>query len=235
MNPFESQKRRVLFSSWSAGASTDMFPDSFLENSFANEDVFCTQVSSLKRFTDKKILIVGGGPSTRDFDFSNHGYDFIWSCNHFFLNDILSNTKVDLVSIAGEVDIESDDFVNYTSKFNPLVCLEIHERWRGYKFNDYHNYMVFHSDFYGKLGICVRQIIMAAFCGCSEVGFVGLDGPEYIKKGDHSFEKNKKLLPSGYSDEMYYNQYKIFWQYVKYKFPKTLFKNLGYQNTYHSF
>lgn len=235
MSPFESQKHRVLFSAWSTGTAIRMFPDSFLKNWFVNEHVFCTRIQSLEKFKDKKILIVGGGPSTRDFDFSNYDCDFIWSCNHFFLNETLKNTKIDLVSIAGEVDIESDSFLSYTSKFNPLVCLEIHERWRNYKFNNYDNYIIFHSDFYGKLGVCVRQIIMAAFCGCSEIAFVGLDGPEHIKKGDHAFEKNKKLLPSGYSDEMYYDQYKVFWEYVRREFPQTVFKNLGYKNIYHPF
>jgi hypothetical protein len=233
MSPFENEKRSIPFSTWATSISRHMFPDNLLEDPFVNEDVFCTRNTFLDSFQGKKILIVGGGPSTREFDFSNHNYDSIWSCNHFFLNDTLDKTKVDLISIAGELDIEDSKFLDYTQRYNPIVCLEIHHKWQGYKFNNYENYMVFHSNFYGKLGICVRQIIMAAFCGAPEIGFVGLDGPKYIKKGDHAFEKDKNLLPSGYNNEMYFNQYKIFWQYIQKKFPDTVFKNLGYKNNYH--
>ena len=36
---------------------------------------------------DSKILIVGAGPSTNEVKWYNLEYDYIFSCNHFFLNE----------------------------------------------------------------------------------------------------------------------------------------------------
>ena len=45
------------------------------------------------KFKDSKILIVGAGPSTNEVKWHNLEYDYIFSCNHFFLNERLT-TKV---------------------------------------------------------------------------------------------------------------------------------------------
>ena len=43
----------------------------------------------LKKFKNKKILVLGAGPTTNWYDWNPDEYDYIFSCNHFFLNEIL--------------------------------------------------------------------------------------------------------------------------------------------------
>ena len=90
-----------------------------------------------------------------------------------------------------------------------------------------------HTNFYSKLGICVRLMIFACKIGVSEIDFVGLDGPSYIFKGQHAFEKGKKTLPKQFSLDTYKYQYDVFWKYITQKFKKVKFKNLGFGQEYH--
>ena len=133
----------------------------------------------------------------------------------------------------GETNIESKDFLNYRNKFEPMIGFEIYHKWENFKFDDYNNYFLMHTDFYSKLGSCVRMIIFACFLGVKKISFVGLDGPSYIIKGQHAFEKGKTSLPSRYSPPLYEWHYKLFWQYIKIRFAEVEFDNLGYGQEYH--
>ena len=49
------------------------------------------------KYIDKNILIIGGGTSTLDVKWENLDYDYIWSCNDFYISERLENKKIDLV------------------------------------------------------------------------------------------------------------------------------------------
>ena len=112
----------------------------------------------------------------------------------------MSNTKIDLAIIMPEVNLESDEFIRYSDKYNPLLGFEIHDNWINYKFDNYNKYFLMHTQFYGKIGIGARMLIFAAALKCANVSFVGLDGGSYVFKGNHGFQKNKKILPSCYNN-----------------------------------
>ena len=55
-----------------------------------NEIIFSNFKKMIKKYRNKKILIIGGGPSTNELIKSDPDtifshYDYLWSCNHFFL------------------------------------------------------------------------------------------------------------------------------------------------------
>tara|TARA_Y100001963_G_C6612112_1_gene367544 strand:- start:431 stop:673 length:243 start_codon:yes stop_codon:yes gene_type:complete len=77
------------------------------------------------------------------------------------------------------------------------------------------------------------MILHACHLGCNTVKFVGLDGYPPIYEGNHAHEPGKKLLPSSFTEELYDNQYKYFWQYTKENFPNVEFINLGYGQKFH--
>ena len=62
----------------------------------------------LDKFTDKNILILGAGTSTLDAKWENLDYDYIWTCNDFYISDRLADTKIDLVTIGYNTDIENE-------------------------------------------------------------------------------------------------------------------------------
>ena len=57
----------------------------------------------LKKFKDKTILVLGAGNSTLDVKWENLDYDYLWTCNQFFLLDRIDNVKVDLVTLGYNV------------------------------------------------------------------------------------------------------------------------------------
>jgi len=223
---------RDTFSTW-VNKEALRFPNYITEDMVGNNEFICSKYSKFKNYENKHVLIVGGGPSTSMLDFSKQERDFTWSVNHFYLNPVLNKLKVDMAMIMGEPDITSKEFIEYRDKFKPMIGFEIHDRWNGYKFDNYENYFLMHTDFYSKLGACVRMIILACFLKAKKVSFVGLDGPDYIKKGQHAFEKNKTTLPSEFSDKVYEWHYFLFWDYIKKSFKGIEFKNLGYGQKFH--
>ena len=54
---------------------------------FVGPEIIYQKNPSLEKYEDSKILIVGGGPTTNEIDWDPEEYDYIWSTNHFFLND----------------------------------------------------------------------------------------------------------------------------------------------------
>lgn len=202
-----------------------------------NEIIFSNFKQMVKKYRNKNILIIGGGPSTNDLIDSGYQktfseYDYLWSCNHFFLNPILKNIKIDLAMMMLEPDLKSEEFIRYCDKFNPTIGFELHNKWKNEKFI-YNNLFMMQTRFYGIIGACQRMIIFACFLGAKKVGFVGLDGLSSMKKGDHSFEASKSRLPSISREDVFQYQFDEFWRYVNSNYKKTQIVNHGRQNNYH--
>jgi len=208
----------------------------------ASREIVYTNLEEFKNYENSKILIIGGGPSTKEIVYNLSDYDYIWSCNHFFKNPKLKNQKIDLAIIMPEVDLKSDEFLEYRRKHNPLLGFEIHDSWMNYRFDDYERYFLMHTRFYSKIGIGARMLIFSAAIKCKQVDFVGFDGPSYQLKGNHAFQPGKKNLPSifvGKSErqivDFHIMQYETLWNFIGLKFPNTRFTNIGYGNEYHKF
>jgi len=233
MNPFHHQTGGQKFSKW-ASVFKKTFPQEVIGETITNEDVIYSKADYFKNYKDKKVLIIGGGPSSKNLDLLNTEVDFLWSVNHFYLNPTLKDKKIDLAMMMAEPDLKSKEFLNYRDKFKPMIGFEIHSKWPNYKFDDYENYFLMNTHFYGKLGACTRMIIFACLLGVSEIKFVGMDGDKYMKEGNHAFQPNKKALPSSYTNNLFKDEYKVFWEYVDNTFPEVKITNLGLGQEYHN-
>jgi len=218
------------FKSYSTGQLKSLFP--FTNNLNESSDIVYNYLDEFDKFKDSKILIVGAGPSTNEVKWHNLEYDYIFSLNHFYLNSNLKNRKVDIAVIGGEVDYQSDDFLNYVNEFNPILMFELHSRWEKEKtylrllYENYPKISCFNTRIYGKLGGVPRLLMFALEMKPKEIYFIGMDGGTSLsavsKKftGDlnHSFEEGKENLPhlvnesNAYS--VYYGQYEELWNYI---------------------
>ena len=52
-----------------------------------DSEIIYQQNSRLEKFKDSKILILGAGPTASEVDWNEDDYDFVFSTNHFFMND----------------------------------------------------------------------------------------------------------------------------------------------------
>ena len=65
----------------------------FTDNIKKSFGIVYNHLDEFEKFKDSKILVVGAGPSTNEVKWYNLEYDYIFSCNHFFLNEKIRNTK----------------------------------------------------------------------------------------------------------------------------------------------
>ncbi len=182
----------------------------------------------MKKFNDKKIIIVGGGPSTNDVNWENIDYDCIWTCNEFYKNDKLKNKKIDFVSFAPLCDSElnkpeiEDHFIENKDM---IAAFPVDRSGFSTKpvvkfFNKYTDQTCFyHTRYSPAIGSMNRLICLAIFCGAKEVYFVGMDGRSSCEKDGeqlHSFD-GKKPLPNwykNYGDRFQLRQFVIFYDYI---------------------
>lgn len=235
---------------------------SFCEPLILKDQIIYSDKNILNKFIGSKILILGGGGSTNTFldsspDLSK--YDYIWSMNHFFLNDyIYNNLHVDLFSVGPEVKLNNDKLISYLDNHKTIAAFELHQKWARDFINPdtgqtveeiwketeefyYPNLKtVFQTKFYSQLGAGVRLIIYAAALNVSEIFFIGLDGPNNIIAGNHAFETGKTQFPSAVRHltnkqkiDFFTHQYLVFWSYLKKFFPKIKVHSIDKDNELH--
>jgi len=216
--------------------------------SFFGRDVICNNEiiysnnKELLKFRDSKILVVAGGPSAKEVNWNPDDYDYIFSCNHFYLSEKMRSTTVDFATIGGEIDMTNKNkaFHNYMSKSNTMLCFEdrLSEAARKYfgpmklKYGDRCVYA--HTRYRGKPGAGLRLILYACFMGAAEVHFVGVDGmSKDTVKGDlhnHAFQPEKTYSHKSLDYGIYRRHYVMFWDYALNTLQlhkKIKFQNLG--------
>lgn len=188
------------------------------------DEIVYEDVPFFKNLAGSKILVIGGGPTTNEREWDETKYDFVLSCNHFFLNERLRNTKVDFAHLSYECDFNRPEFTDYLNKYNTLFCFENfawdHAKSRVNQFKqDYPDRSIqLRLRYDSKLGVGARLLVMATLFNPISIDFVGIDGYKPgIKLGDdsaHSFEKGKRCTTT-YSYELLYQQYLQLNTYLK--------------------
>lgn len=231
-DPFDFPYRRGGFKEWAPRLLREMHE---LDSVYIQDDI-CYSVPA-PDLTGASVLVIGGGGSSNQV--STEGYDYIISMNHFFLNERFSKTKIDLVGLGAGVNLKSVDFLKYVYEFNPTLAFEIHPNWSPASYSHLANSfrVYYHTQIYGRIGMAVRLINLAAALGASTVSFIGLDGPEAILAGNHAFQPGKKDLPSllneGNASIIHQAQYDHFWGYIQNLYPNTKFVSIDKENKYH--
>ena len=217
------------FPRWSSSNLNKLFP-SFSLNLKTNNFISYEYNKDFDKFKNKKILIVGGGPSTNGFDFNQIEVDHIFTSNSFFLNNKLKDKKVDIAMVGAEVNTSSDNFIKYVEKYQPWLGFEIHPKWSSitnreylnkYLYNSYNKIFCMQTRYYGCVGVSHRLLVLAMQLKAKEIYYIGIDGPRGMIKGNHSFEKNKSKLPKlphhlnvANAEEIFTNAYKDFYTHI---------------------
>lgn len=203
-------------------AMKETFPR-FSTDLIGNSEVVFQNHERYENYIGKKLLIIGGGPSTNEVLWENLDYDYIWSCNHFYLNPKLKNRKIDLTFIGQEVKLDDPPLLEYIKKYpDMLLAYELAGKWM-YPNNitpgiptHMKNHICVMTKFYGVLGAGLRQLIFALSLGFKEIYFVGLDGLPSINT-PHSFQKGKTgsgapNIPGAL--DRYRLHYTHYWNYI---------------------
>ena len=203
--------------------------DPFSEQAFTSEgdcDCLISQPEKHSKFKGKKIMIASGGPSTKDTNWDKINYDYLWTVNEFYKNDDLSRKQIDLLYLSSIVDFENLQLIESLENTEALLTFPLVTNYIQDKFdlnkikpltdrfrdNSSYNYTRYSS----TLGVGYKLIVLAIFCGASEIYTVGNDG--FVSKNmEHAFDGNKQS-PNWYleyGDRFQDRQFVIFWDYIK--------------------
>lgn len=166
---------------------------------------------NLDKYTDKNILIVGGGTSTLDTKWENIDYDYIWTCNDFFLEERVLKQDIDLFLLAWTTDITSKVLINKLKDSNTKVFYEgVHYRGKQntrefQEFKKNINIPIYSMEFFqvskaespaAFSGATFRMIATALHSKAKNIYFVGFDGWNKDFSNVHAFTKHKGLKDS---------------------------------------
>ncbi len=188
----------------------------------------------LDKFTDKNILILGAGTSTLDAKWENLDYDYIWTCNDFYISDRLANTKIDLITIGYNTDIENENFLNRLRKDNPMILIEPHhyrEKVHSQELKEFSSkFDVYWVDIplNSIAGAAARLVKLALMCDAKNIYFAGVDGFNKEFTNKHAFTKHVGLKDTDTRREysIYHEGFiKCFEQYLEDDYSKL--QNLG--------
>ena len=104
-----------------------LFYHKYSSQLIGNQEICFQHVGSrFLRYKNKKLLIVGGGPTTNQCQWENLDYDYIWSVNHFYKHPKLQKLPVDLCLVGQEVMHDHPKaFVDYVRSNETLVGFEL--------------------------------------------------------------------------------------------------------------
>lgn len=205
-----------------------------------NPEIVLTDSVSLKnQFKNKKILVVGGGPSINRINWEPT-YDSLWTMNKFYMDQRLFSLRFDMVHLQNP-NFQDTNLIMYLKRFRPIILFEPHKRWESkggfwekWEFSLYS--VAYLTRFYSKLGVGVRLMILGAFLGAAQIDFIGIGDVEDLIRGHHGFEKNKSDFPSGTNIKnirrIFKKQYQEFFSYMNEKFPNTILNALDKENPY---
>lgn len=185
---------------------------------------------NVEKYKDKSILIIGGGTSTLDTNWENINYDYLWTCNDFFLEERVSSKEIDLYLLAFTTLFDkklterlkgSDMSIFYESNF-------FRRRQNTSEFRDFQKdigikifdmNIPFYGDLNGeghKAGAAFRLIQLAMITEASKINFVGFDGFNEQFSNQHAFSKHIGLKESDTRRDWKTGYYDVFVEAFKY-------------------
>ena len=157
-----------------------------------------------KKYTNRDILIIGGGTSTLDRKWENIIDDktFIWTCNDFYLNDRVCKQNIDLYQLAYTTELDNPKLIKKLRDNKPFVYYEFDHYRQKYKepeFKQFESNIGFGVPgmnidmgewFYQpaqKSGAVLRLILLAQVTNAKNIYFVGFDGFNKSFSNKHAF------------------------------------------------
>ena len=162
----------------------------------------------LEKYKDKTILIVGGGTSTLDRKWENLDYDYIWTCNDFYLEDRLLQVPIDLYLLGYTTELTNERLLGKIKQDKPTVVFEpIHYRGKQTtkEFKEFCKdtrlevkgieipLLLDKDDTAAKSGAVFRLINLALQSEAKTIYFVGFDGFNKDFTNKHAFTKQVGL------------------------------------------
>lgn len=205
-----------------------------------------------KKYTGQDILIIGGGTSTLDTQWENivTPSTYIWTCNDFYMNDRVLDSKIDLYQLAYTTKLsDNDKLINKLKKDKPLTYYEPDHYRRKENSKEFKTFEKnieaaipgMHIDLgtikdtpASKSGAVFRLILLASTTKARNIYFVGFDGFNKDFSNCHAFTGHRGLKKSdtrrdydGNNPLSYVNIFTEAYRYLASLENKNILQNLG--------
>jgi len=152
-----------------------------------------SQDTFTKKFTNKKILVMGSGPSVNLVNWKNLDIDGIVTTSFFYLNDDIRNLpNIVHVTLSDVVDLEHPNLIEFIEK-NPTCTIAFEpkshpfyatEKYKRF-IETYKEQVIYYNTEYGKIeGVAGRVCYFTIQFFPSDLYYVGIDG--HSKNRDNS-------------------------------------------------
>jgi len=180
---------------------------------YINENTFSN------KFTDKKILVMGSGPSVNDVNWEKLEYDYIVTTSFFYLNDkIRKLPNITHITLTDLVDLEHPNLIEFIET-NPTCTIAFepkeHPFYETKKYKNfnlkYQNKIVYYNTQYGKKeGVAGR--VCYFIISPSHLYYVGIDGHSLNVQDEpnNAFRTHLKGSPDGYPQSDFLNSHTYF-------------------------
>ena len=182
----------------------------------------------------KSILLVGGGPTTLEYDrWVDIKTDYKIVPSECYLNETMRNIVADFYVVSTRIDMTSIEFKEwYEVNKNIRFIIEPNHLWKNppglEMLNDRDDLcsMNIYKDY--KIGILARLVIGCIFMKFSDIYVVGFDGYSKNGSGQHAYRKEIDKLDSNSSYNTYQHYRNNFEDFVK--DYNTIISNGDYNN-----
>jgi hypothetical protein len=174
------------------------------------------------KLAGKKVLIVGGGPSSNDLKWQQH-YDYVITSNNYYKK--FPDNKPYIINFTPYMDLSDSKLLSFLDSGNFYIGFEADAFLKNHEISMIHTFwpkyrdriILFHTRYSSAIGVSTRQAVFAILMGADEVHLCGMDLFKDKDSVRHSFEDNKGLprwrLAGG---ETLQQQLVVsFWEYVK--------------------
>ena len=176
------------------------------------------------KYKDKSILVVGGGTSTLDVNWEDIEYDYLWTCNDFYLVERVLNKDIDLYFLSHTTPF-NDVLTNKLKGSDTLVFYEPYHYRQKQESEEFINFqkdtginifgidIPFHDNLNvegRKAGVTGRLIQLAMYTDASKIYFVGFDGFNKEFSNRHAFTKHVGLKESDLRRDWKNEYYEVF-------------------------
>lgn len=148
----------------------------------------------IEKFSDKKILVIGAGPSANCVSWDSIEYDSIVTTTHFYLNDTVRNlSNISHITLSEIIDFNDSRLYDFLDKnqsctiaFEPVSGRPFYSSETFLKFEErYRDRVVYYNTQFGKKeGVAGRLAYFVMSFNPSELYYVGIDGKSKNVKND---------------------------------------------------
>lgn len=171
-----------------------------------------------QNLSDKKVLVLGSGPSSREVDWTSADWDVLVTTSFFYLNDEVLLQNPIHVTLSDIVDLDNPKLIKYLDENkNVTIAFEpkVHPFYETESYKNfvskYESRMIYYNVLGGKEGVAGRLCWLVLACEPSKLLICGIDGVSQNRESDpQNYFRGHIGTMDDYSYDTYLKSFEIF-------------------------